>query len=95
MTFEEYEKQDESLRQQRVSLRERFLDENKPCEKGSLVAVTTSGGIIKGVVTGFQISWQQVQPIVKRLKKDGTPSKENLVIFSSYVIKYLNQQTEK
>lgn len=66
MTFKEYEEIREELKEQLRKLDADFIEENKPCKIGDIIEVPAGGN---GIVTGFKISWQRVQPVAMKIKK--------------------------
>lgn len=73
MNRTEYITKREELQRQLADLRDEYVRTNSPLAKGTKVKVTNSfGGVSYGIVEGYQCDWDDVLPIVAKLKKDGT-----------------------
>jgi hypothetical protein len=59
-----------------------YVEENMPYPIGTKVKVTRNGSVFYGIVTGAELDVvNQVSPIIMRMKKDGTPSKNTKIWF--------------
>ena len=73
MNRTEYITKREELQRQLADLRDEYVRTNSPLAKGTKVKVTDSfGGVSYGILEGYQCEWDDVLPIVAKLKKDGT-----------------------
>ena len=73
MNREEYITKREALYKQITDLRDEYVRTNSPLAKGTKVKVTNSFGEVSyGIVEGYRCDWDDVLPIVAKLKKDGT-----------------------
>ena len=73
MNRTEYLKKREELQRQLADLKDEYVRTNSTLAKGTKVKVTNSFGEVSyGIVEGYQCDWDDVLPIVAKLKKDGT-----------------------
>lgn len=89
MDFKEYQARMDDLNYQKRELSRIFIEENKPCEIGDIVEREGN----KGIVTGFEIAWQGVRPIARKIKKDGNPSQHGMYLGSLNSYKIIKQTT--
>ena len=69
----EYLRKREALYQQITDLQNEYVRSNSPLANGTKVKVTNSRGQVSyGVVLGYKFEWDEVHPIVAKVKKDGT-----------------------
>lgn len=97
MTKEQYKEQMKSLSDQRDAIQDKicqlnddYIQANKKCNVGDVVEVRWNKNVEKGVVTDFTIHWlsEEVIPVLKKMKKDGTASAHSLRVWSGYEIIY-------
>lgn len=71
-------------------LMDAYINSNRPCDINDAVKIEDRyGNILPGIVTGFNINfWKEIEPVVKKVKKDGTASTHNIFIYHDYKIHY-------
>ena len=74
MNRTEYITKREALQKQLADLKDEYVRTNSTLPNGTKVKVTNSlGEVSYGMVLGYKFEWDEVHPIVAKLKKDGTP----------------------
>lgn len=94
MTKEKYQTQLEFLQAQIHDLKNDYINAHKLCDADTLVEVKRrSGEIEKAIVTGFKITWIfEVEPILRKVRKDGTISNMGVRVWSGDKIIYPEKQ---
>lgn len=88
MTKEEYILKRNSLRSAIQELNQHYINDNKPCNLGDVIANDHD----KGIVRDFKITEDaDIKPIAYKLKKDGSESVYKLYTWGGYTV--LNQKT--
>lgn len=97
MTKEEYQKRLKALSDEayRIKidmdcLKQEYIDANRPCEVGDRVdKVFSDGSIEPGIVSGFEIDLDdEVKPIMRQIKKDGTASIRKIYVWRDSTLVY-------
>jgi hypothetical protein len=96
MTKESYKKQLGFLEEQITQLKKDYVSDNRLCDIDAIVEVKRRNGEIdKAVVTGFKIGWTlDVEPILRKLKKDGTMSEMRVRVWSDDKVVYPAKATQ-
>ena len=75
------------------TLESTYIESNKPFDVGEVVSVVNGESVPeKGIVDGYEISYiDEIVPVIKKIKKDGTKSQHKLWVWStskiySYII---------
>jgi len=83
MTREEFLKKDAELIEKRKALKAEFVRTNSPLKPGTKVKVIHANAVEYGFIDGYKFECDRVVPVVKKMKKDGTPSKLNVFMWWS------------
>jgi hypothetical protein len=90
----EIDKQMSALREKRITLRQKYIEDNKPYPIGTKVRVfdKSNGSVQYGFVVGYEVSYcgGKICPKVKKMKKDGTMSQVNMCIWSCMTVEACN-----
>ena len=74
MTKNEYVSKREELNKQLAALKEEYIRTNSPIPSGTKVKVIDGDGDIRyGILLGYACPWDNVEPRVAKINKDGTP----------------------
>ena len=83
MTREEFLRKDEELIKKREALKAEFVRTNSPLKPGTKVKVTHINTVEYGFIEGYKFQCDRVVPVIKKMKKDGTPSKLDMFVWWS------------
>ena len=74
MDKNEYVTKRDELQTQLAFLKDEYIKTNSPFPIGTKVKITHGNGDVEyGFIERYECHWDDVQPIVKKIKKDGTP----------------------
>ena len=65
------------LEEKKHSIEKEFIESNKKFNIGDKVRITGTSGTRIGIIRGFLISCQNVEPIIAKAKKDGSAHSYN------------------
>lgn len=98
MTKDEYIKEKgliqskiDELKQNLKVLESQYIETNSPFEIGELVLVNNGSTIEKGIVDNYEVDWtNNITPIIKKIKKDGSKSQHKIWVWTSGKISKIN-----
>ncbi len=91
MTKEQYIAKSTELARQQQELKKEYIATNSPIKPGTKVKVTHPKKVEYGILTGYTCEFLDIEPEILKLKKDGTPSKFKIYIFSGSKIEVCNE----
>lgn len=88
--YKELFNQRSALTEELRLLEEQYIEANKPCEVGDTVEAESRNGFKqKAIVTGFHVgSSGNVEPYLRKAKKDGTASQHKVYWYDAAIIHY-------
>ena len=92
MTKEEYVAKATELTKREQELKKEYIASNSPIKLGTKVKVTIhyrhlDDDVEYGILTGYTCKYDEVLPVVAKIKKDGTQSKNNVWIPNNWKYK--------
>lgn len=97
MTKEQYIAKSTELARQQQELKKEYIASNSPIKSGTKVKVTTGNWLRNGTITeygilaGYICDYDEVKPVIMKLKKDGTPSKFRLFVRYKSIVEVCNE----
>lgn len=98
MTKDEYKKEKgliqlkiDELKNELKVLDSQYIEKNKSFEIGELVLVTNGETPEKGFVDGYEVDFLlNINPIIKKIKKDGSKSQHKIWVWANSTISKIN-----
>lgn len=81
----------DELKQNLKVLESQYIEKNKSFEIGELVLVTNGETSEKGFVDGYEVDFLlNINPIIKKIKKDGSKSQHKIWVWTNSTISKIN-----